>query len=146
MEAILILGLWVIIRFPPLWPVLALWIPMSAMPTCFCYIILAILLNRTDLRIQNGNLTIYDRPLPWRAKRIIDLADIGYLTVGGKPILHRFWNLGDLRNQFAVDSYAISATLKDGREVKLLDDLKEAEALVYVEQLARWLDCEFISV
>jgi hypothetical protein len=94
------------------------------------------LINRTILTVDNGELLIQHRPLPYPGKRL-SAGDIQQLFA--KQRISRSYNNSTHSSNSSV-TYELRALLHDGGEKKLLGGLNTSEQAQYIEQeLERFL-------
>jgi hypothetical protein len=91
------------------------------------YTVLAMYLNRTVLEISEGRLTVRHGPLPWPGNRALDVSEVEQLYCQEKVSRNR--------QGAASSTYTVSALLKGGRRVPLLDSLPRRDDALFVEQL-----------
>lgn len=116
------LGAWVMALFGALQAVLGLALGYAAF---------AMVVNRTTVRLSDGHLLVHHGPLPWRGGVDLPAAGLDQLwaterVIRGERGLHR--------------SYALMATLNDGRDVELVRGLETpADARAMEERIERAL-------
>lgn len=107
---------WIMIVFP---------VAHVAIGIGLTYFTIASLLNTTRIRVANGQLSVRHGPLPWLGSCDISVDDIEQIfcsekTKHGENGSHTF--------------YGVNAMLTDGRKIKLVSGLSEADQALYIEQ------------
>jgi hypothetical protein len=86
------------------------------------YWVFAGFLNSTVIDVGMGQLTIRHRPVPWPGNRHLMRADLTQLFSE------------QVTNSSRYTSYRLSAVRRDGRKVKLVSGLPEADQALFLEQ------------
>lgn len=90
------------------------------------YLTLASLINRTLIQVAGGSLSIHHEPLPWPGRVCIPAADIEQVYCS-----ERYYH-SDNGSTFR---HAVNAVLKNGRQIRLLKGLDDADQALYIEQI-----------
>lgn len=89
------------------------------------YAVLATFINRTEIKLSSGELTVYQGPLPaWGSKRI-SVIDISQLFVSEQ--CHQ-------RKRGCGYTYTLNALLKSGERMSLLTNVQDAFEALYLER------------
>lgn len=107
---------WIMVVFP---------VAHVAVGVGLTYFVLCGLLNRTVIDVESGRFTVRHGPLPWPGNRTIDIADLKQLYCRRK--------LHSSRNGTS-EAFELHAILADGKQLKLVSGLDEAEHALYLEQ------------
>jgi hypothetical protein len=89
------------------------------------YFTIAGFLNRTVIQASDGLLTVRHGPVPWSGNHDIPTDDLDQLYCEER--IHRGKNS-------TSTSYRLHAVLKDGRKLKLLDNVQEPDQALFIEQ------------
>lgn len=93
----------------------------------FTYVALALLLDRTTIRVADGRLTVRQGPIPWPGNREVDTASLDQLFC--------MEYVAYLQNNVPQYRYAVHAIPKEGEKFRLIKGLKEPEQAIYLEGL-----------
>jgi hypothetical protein len=88
------------------------------------YYVIAALFNRTRIQVISGMLTIRHGPVPWSGNVALPSTDIDQI----------YSTEHVNRGRGTSVTYAVNAMLADGRKLKLLSGLTEAEQALFIEQ------------
>jgi len=90
------------------------------------YYTLATLLNKTQLQVAGGVLSVTHGPVPWKGNVQLAASDIEQVFCTEK-----------LTSSESQESrtYRVNAMLVSGRKVELMSDLTEADQALYIEQI-----------
>jgi hypothetical protein len=119
---------WIAIVFP---------IAHVAVGVGLTYVTLALLLNRTTVRVSGGRLTVRHGPIPWGGNGAWDAHDIEQLYCApGSSGLRRMAHSARHAHHGAmgVGHYDLCALLRDGTMVRLLRNIAELDHAVFLEQ------------
>lgn len=120
-----------LVQRAPVW-VYVLLLPLLLAGLIFTYYVVARLVNRTEVVLAPGQLSVCHRPLPWPGSRKIPLSHV-------KCLLCRETTLRDSDGD-AWPVYTLAVRLEDGREVELLTKIGTLETAQYLEQEVQgWL-------
>jgi len=86
------------------------------------YFLVVALVNRTTVRVGQGEITVRRGPLPWPGNRTLQAADLAQLFC-----VERSGSKGG-------STYAVMARLRSGREVTLVSGLREDRQARFLEQ------------
>lgn len=89
------------------------------------YFTLGIFMNRTEVKVNNGRLSVWNGPLPWIGNVSVDTADI--TQIYGQEKVTR------TENSTRTD-YQVYALTTSGRRIQLLVGLNEAAQAIYIER------------
>lgn len=113
---------WIMIVFP---------IAHLAVGVGLTYSTLAGFINRTVLEVTKEDISIWFEPLPWMGEKTLKTAD--FKQFYSKENVSRGEN-------GSTYTYQLFAVMKDGRSIKLLENLRSADmALFFEQQLETWL-------
>lgn len=112
------------------WFVTAGGVLMTAIGVGMTYSVIALLLNRTSLRVDAAEVSVRHGPLPWREERDVRRADID--SVFCEKIVGSDETLWD-----PALSYTVKLALRGGRTLNLVAGLRAPEQALFIEQLIR---------
>jgi hypothetical protein len=107
---------WIMVVFP---------VVHVAVGIAMTYGVLCGFFNRTVIEVEGGRFTIQHGPLPWPGNRTIDTADLKQLYCRQR--------VRNTRNGTS-ETYELHAQLADGKQLKLISGLDEAEQALFLEQ------------
>jgi ribosomal protein S27E len=107
---------WIMVVFP---------VVHLAIGVAMTYSTLAGFINRTNVALEGGRLTVRHDPAPWPGEVDTPLGDLQQLYCKERR--------ANSKNGPAY-TYQLCAALKDGREIKLVSDLESPEIARYLEQ------------
>jgi hypothetical protein len=91
------------------------------------YTALAVYLNRTVLEVNEGRLTVRHRPLPWPGMRDVSVAELEQLYCEER--------VPRSRPGVMAYNYKVCGLLQGDRRVTLMDNLRELDQALFVEQV-----------
>jgi len=112
------------------WFIVAAGVFMTVIGVGMTYAIVALLVNRTSLRVDAAEVSVRHGPLPWPGDRDVRRSDID--SVGCEKHEGSDETLWD-----PAVSYAVKLVLKGGGTLKLVAGLRAPEQALFIEQLIR---------
>lgn len=107
---------WIMIVFP---------IAHVAVGVGLTYSTLAGFLNRTQVRLEPGRLSIRHGPLPWLGNQVLDSSELDQV----------FCRRRDSTGRHGTNvTYEVRAIMKGGKLIKLLSGLEDEDQALYLEQ------------
>jgi len=110
-------GMWLMVLFPTLHAIIGIVVT---------YYTLAGFLNRTIVKIGNGQLEIWHHPLPWRGEKRFSTSDVEQIYCKE--------NVSHSSDGTTAQSYEVYTILHQGQREKLVTGLKEPQQALYIEQ------------
>lgn len=89
------------------------------------YLTVGIFINRTEVKVKDGQLSVWNGPLPWTGNVSLDTAEV--TQIYGQEKVTR-------TEDSTMTNYQVYALTKSGRRIQLLVGLNEAAQAIYVER------------
>lgn len=102
-------------------------IPFVLIGAATFYAAIALLSNRTEIRMDGRRLTVVTKPIPWPGSRNLDAAAIDQLFCVDYVAYSQ--------NDVPQHRFAVEALMKDGRKLRLIRGMEEPDQALYLEGL-----------